>query len=546
MRIGAQSCVVFLALLAIAVAGEVDASIRKHTDIPSESLAQALRGLADERGFQIIFASADVANVRTAGAVGEFTSDEALKVLLKGTGFTYRYLDERTVTVSRISTVAVGSVSEVAAQVELSDTVKAQEVGKQSSQDFRLAQATSSQGTQSSVAGSSSAVPVVLQEVIVTAQKRAENLLDVPIPVTAISAQELVENNKLSLRDYYSSIPGLSINSNNLADTNLSIRGVTTGGLTNPTVGVTVDDVPFGSTTALGSRTAAPDLDPSDLAQIEVLRGPQGTLYGASSLGGLLKYVTVDPSTNALTGCIAADLNGVQNGNEIGYGIRGGINVPVGDTFAIRASGFVRRDPGYVDNVETGVNGVNRTQVDGGRIAALWRPSDAWYVKLSALYQDISADGASYVAYQPPLGDLQQSLLGGTGSYDHQIRSFAATVGGAFAGINMVSISGYSIDTYHGVNDLSGYYGALANALYGVNGVAQYQHAETKKFTQELRFSGQLSERFDWLLGGFYTHEDTPTDDFYTAVDPVTLAVPGLSLMIAIRQPTRSGPRLRI
>src|SRR5207249_773495 len=131
-----------------------------------------------------------------------------------------------------------------------------------------------------------------LEEVIVTAEKREERLQDVPVPVTAISAASLADSNQLHLNDYYTMTPGLSVSSDGFRSGLAipTIRGVTTGGFTNPTVGITVDDVPYGQSTTNGGGLFAPDIDPSDLARIEVLRGPQGTLYGASSMGGLIKY----------------------------------------------------------------------------------------------------------------------------------------------------------------------------------------------------------------------------------------------------------------
>jgi outer membrane cobalamin receptor len=141
-----------------------------------------------------------------------------------------------------------------------------------------------------------------LQEVIVTAQKREQRLMDVPIPVTAISAPSLATQSQFRLEDYYSQVPGLSLTPNEFGGVpTIAIRGVTSGDFTNPTVGITVDGIAFGPSTSIGGGFSAPDLDPSDLARIEILRGPQGTLYGASSMGGLVNYVTVDPSPSAST-----------------------------------------------------------------------------------------------------------------------------------------------------------------------------------------------------------------------------------------------------
>jgi iron complex outermembrane recepter protein len=530
MRVGLIATVVCLFVVGLAAAADVEAAIRKRTDIPAERLDQALQLLAKERGLAMAYRSDIVGDRQTSGASGNLTREEALTQLLSGTGLIYRFLDESTVTIVPQASPTSDGASAKDSNTAVPSSNNTQGGNPSHALDpFRLAhldQGASGAITSSNASGEGlQALP--LEEIVVTAQKRAERLQDVPVPVTAISAATLIGQNQLRLRDYYASVPGLSISSNNLGDSNLSIRGVTTGGLTNPTVGITVDDVPFGSTTALGSRTAAPDIDPSDLDRVEVLRGPQGTLYGASSLGGLLKFVTVEPSTDRLSGRIEGDVNGVQNGHDAGFSARAAVNLPLGDALAIRASGFLRRDPGYIDDPALHVQGVNRADVSGGRFSALWRTSDSGSLKLSALFQDTSAHGAPYVSFQPALADLQQNLLGGTGGYNHQIRSFAATVKERFAGIDFISISGYSIDKYHGTNDLTGYYGALSDAIYQVAGTTQFQSAQTKKFTQELRFSGTTRGHLDWLAGLFYTHEDTPTDDRYFAVDTRTLATAG-------------------
>src|SRR5262249_48926184 len=155
--------------------------------------------------------------------------------------------------------------------------------------------------------------------------------------------------NQLRLRDYYSRVPGLNLTPGTQSGQVLSIRGISTGS-GNPTVGVTVDDVPLGSSTFLGGGAVVPDFDPADLARIEVLRGPQGTLYGASSISGLIKFVTADPSTAGFTGWLQGGVSSVSHGHGAGYNARGSVNVPLSDTFAVRASGFTRKDPGFIDN----------------------------------------------------------------------------------------------------------------------------------------------------------------------------------------------------
>ncbi|HWW84955.1 MAG TPA: TonB-dependent receptor plug domain-containing protein, partial [Vicinamibacterales bacterium] len=172
------------------------------------------------------------------------------------------------------------------------------------------------------------------ENVVVTAQKRGEERVrDVPIPVTVLNADSLVDNGQVLLRDYYSDVPGLNLSTGLYAMTTLTIRGANSGG-GDPTVGVIIDDVPFGSSTGYG--TWIPDFDPGDLTQVEVLRGPQGALYGANSMGGLLKYVTKDPSTQSIDGSVDVGTMAVYNGDKPGYNLRGSVNVPLNDALAMR------------------------------------------------------------------------------------------------------------------------------------------------------------------------------------------------------------------
>jgi outer membrane receptor protein involved in Fe transport len=458
------------------------AAVARHsTQIAAQDLDTALHALAKQRGLRLISISEDLQGKKTRGASGNLTNNEAFEKLLDGTGLTYRFLDEKTVT---IEPAALGAT-------------KDPPVG--------------------------SAGEPALEEIVVTAQKRVEKLQDVPVPVTAVQAKQLVETNQLRLQDYYSMIPGLSVTP---ADTRgvpvLAIRGVTTGSF-NPTVGIMIDDMPYGSTIALSGGFAAPDIDPSDLARLELLRGPQGTLYGASSIGGLLKFVTVDPSTDSFSGHVQGGLDGVHNGNHVGYSARGSVNVPLGDTLAVRASAFTREDPGYIDNVLTGQKGVNRLDVDGGHLAALWRPSSDVSLKVGALFQHATLHGAGEVDSADGLGDLQQSRVRGTGGYDKKDQAYSATLNANIAGMTLAVLSGYSVNTSSDSQDFTDIFGDYASVpLFGVRGTPTLERSKLTKFTQEIRLSGSLGSNFDWLLGGFYTHEEAAFEQDIFGADPVS------------------------
>ena len=370
-----------------------------------------------------------------------------------------------------------------------------------------------------------------LSEIVVTAQKRSERLQDVPVPVSTVSADALISANQLRLQDYYASIPGLSVTPNDQGAPNLTIRGLTTGGYTNPTVGVVIDDVPYGSSSALVLGEAVPDLDPSDLNRVEVLRGPQGTLYGASSLGGLLKYVTVDPSTDALRGTVQATTSSVRNGDQVGYGFRGSVNIPLSESLAIRASAFTRQDPGYIDDPGRHDEGVNEGHSTGGRLSALWRPSQDLSLKVSALYQQAKADGSSQVDVQPGLGDLHQNDARGTGGFDRKIQAYSATLNAKFAGLDFTSLTGYSVNRIYESYDYTAALALLTSAFFPPNiGSPFVTNSRTNKFTQEFRLSGAVGTNIEWLLGAFYNHEDSPYTIDYLATNYDTGAVAGNGL----------------
>lgn len=498
-------------------AADLDKTVDFH--IPAQPLDSALLEFSKQAHVQLAVNSRFIGKISAPSVDGSFVASAALSELLRHSGLEYVTVGN-TVTVSPIQ---VMSKSEGAGQSEHPS-------GPNPSTRITRALGSSDTAGSTRLADSGQQQSTPMQEVLVSAQKKTERLQDVPVPVTAVNTDVLAEQNQTRLQDYFSSVPGLIYSSGGHGDASLAIRGVTTGGLTNPTVGITIDDVPFGSTTALGSRTVAPDLDPGDLARVEVLRGPQGTLYGASSMGGLLKYVTTDPSTERFSGRVQADVDGVHNGNGVGYAARAAVNVPLGDSIAVRVSGFARKDPGYINNPALGLSGVNQVNVTGGHFTGLWRISDDWSLKLSALLQDVQGHGAPYATPDLGTGPLEQLRLAGTGNFEHQIRAYSVVISGSFAGIKLVSLTGYSTDKYHGVNDLSLLYGGVggvADSFYQVDAANELQHTETYKFSQELRFSGTFYDRLDWLLGGFYTSEDTPTHDEYNAVDSATTAVAG-------------------
>jgi outer membrane receptor protein involved in Fe transport len=473
------------------------------------ALGDALEEWAIRSGRQLMY-DADL----TAGMVAPplppgLSGIDALARLLEGSGLVYRVLNERTISILPRSSVDAAHGSGRNASWQRMSEVEG------------AAPAAASPAAPASSEGELASV----EEIVVTAQKRIERLQDVPVPVTAIQADTLLNSNQMRLQDYYTRIPGLSAVPINAAGgaPRLTIRGVTTGGFTRPNVDIVVDEVTY-SSAVTGSY--APDIDPGDLSRVEVLRGPQGTLYGASSIGGLVKYVTVDPSMDAITGRVQAGTLGTFHGDEPGYNFRGSVNVPLGDTFAVRASGFTRREPGYIDNPVLQLEDVNESETDGGRLSGLWLPASNVSVRLSALMQDTERQGADAVHRQPGLGDLEQNAPPGTGTYGRKSSVYSSTVQAGLGELDLTSATAFSMDESTRNESLPSF-AALSQAQFGVAGASVPVDQEDRKFTQELRLSGPIGPRFDWLVGAFYTRERSAVDQEILAISPVSGATAG-------------------
>lgn len=465
----------------VAIVAPAHAQARQF-NIRSGSLKQVLEIYTRQTGQQILYKISDVRTARSPGVRGSMSDAAALKVLLAGTGFEARS--------DPSGAFAIGRVGN-AARLGTDD---------QSSGSLSESEPNAGPG----------------EEIVVTAQKREQRLQDVPVPVSVVSPTELARNNQVRLQDFASTVPGLSVMSlGNGGLTSITIRGVSSGAYTPATVAITIDDVPSYSGLASALTAVRPDLDPSDLARIEVLRGPQGTLYGASSMGGLINYVTLDPSTDSVSGRVEVGASNVRFGDKLGYTARGSVNIPLSGTLAARASAFVRRDPGYIDNVLIGKEDVNESRVAGGRVSALWKPLDNVSLKVSALYQHFEGDGQSEVQ-RPTAGfpataglvGFQQSNIRNTGQYDQDFQSYSAILKARFGKVDLTSISAYNHTKFFNTRDVSASFGSFSRPVYGVGTVGIYNSGYVSRFNQELRASAPIGSAIEWMVGGFYTHED--------------------------------------
>jgi iron complex outermembrane recepter protein len=392
-------------------------------------------------------------------------------------------------------------------------------------------------------ASSSSTAPTDLGTVVVTANKRSERLQDVPMAVSALQGMQLERESAVNFADYATRVPGLNVISNGQGWTQLVLRGITSGsGQGNATVGTYIDDAPYGSSTIYAAGgVLTPDIDPDDLQRIEVLRGPQGTLYGSNTLGGLVKFVTTPPDSSVVSARVGAGFSSVSGGDS-GFSSRAMFNLPlVKDKLALRVNAYHRDDPGYADNSNTGRSDVNGAKVNGARAQVLWTPTDQVSLKLSALAQNLSSEGLANVGVdvdrdtlQPIHGDLQQNRAASTGLFKLQYRLYDASLNADLGWARFVSSSTYSTEALHADVDYTQAYGPLLNPLFGLTngGYALDNTIRLGKFTQELRLQSPETQALEWRAGVFYTREHSHNFQHMASFDASTgapIALPQLA-----------------
>ncbi len=365
-------------------------------------------------------------------------------------------------------------------------------------------------------------------EIVVTASKREQKLRDVPSAITVLGGDTLANLGVQSVRDYATLTPGLTVqDSASPGYGKIFIRGLTTGGLQQSATTVYyIDDVPFTASSANGGGAfIAPDPELTDIERIEVLKGPQGTLYGASSLGGVIRLVSKSPDASGFSGSARAEMTAIDGGG-VGYSASATLNVPlVTDRLAVRATGFYREAPGYVDNIGTGTNNVNRSRYQGGRLALRWTPTDRLTFDVVGQLQDIDTRGPALETdvagtLAPLDGERRYSnffdaptrvryrLASVTGRYNTDLGQIIAT--GAYLESKLQT----EVDV---TSTYSAFFPVFASAgyVYPANtGAAVISTIPAVKKTAELRFVSRRLGGIEFVAGGFYTHERiaSPTD----------------------------------
>jgi len=377
-------------------------------------------------------------------------------------------------------------------------------------------------------------------EIVVTAQKREQVLIDVPQSITVVGGETLEKHQAASFPDYLKLVPGLQLDQATPGAGRLILRGLNTGGVAS-TVAVYVDETPFGSSTALANGgVLAGDFDTFDVARVEVLRGPQGTIYGANSLGGLLKFVTNAPDTGKFEARARGSVETVSGG-DMSYHGNAMINVPLGDTLAVRASGFYNKLGGFIDSIGTTdtdafgytltadtAENINGSESYGGRASLLFRPSDTFDIRLSAFLQNIRTNASSVVESDPNTlallygGPTQSRFADAFVNIDYRL--YNGVFNYDFGGVTLTSSTSYASQKQTFRDDATFNLSGIVRALLGApaNDFFLDQHTNNRKFTQEVRLSSAPGGTVEWLAGGYYNNEKALIQQDFAAVVPGT------------------------
>ncbi|WP_254442143.1 TonB-dependent receptor [Duganella vulcania] len=354
------------------------------------------------------------------------------------------------------------------------------------------------------------------QVVTVSANRRREPAREVPMQVNTLSVLQLEQSGAKTLADYLGDQPGVDVkNGGGSGFGSVTLRGVSTGDEVIATVGTYIDDVAYGSSTpfALGS-VGALDMGLLDLHHIELLRGPQGTLYGAGAMGGLLKYVTNEPNTSEFSGKLTLGASATRNGKASNTE-SGVVNIPLKeDVAAMRISAFRDSVGGYIDAAGAlpGAD-INDGTTTGGRVSVLLEPSSRFKLRLTATAQNTKRDSTDYVDYDAASGRPSDAELTRRGAlrepYELRVVIAGADLEYDLGWARLNSITSHQHNRTTLQLDYTGIYAPLlSGAGLDLSAVPVHQWTEVRKWTQEFRLTSPAKGRFEWLAGLYYDHQN--------------------------------------
>ena len=342
--------------------------------------------------------------------------------------------------------------------------------------------------------------PVVLEEIVVTANKRSQSLQDVPSSITALSGRKLSISGDDDFGDYLRTVPGVTMVDRGTGRNKIIIRGVSDGPNTSTAAvtGVYIDETPVTNT------NFNPDLKTFDIERVEVLRGPQGTLYGAGSMGGTVKIILNKPNLEEMSAKVDGTYSNTHKGGN-NWALNGMLNIPViEDKFALRGVAYYRDEDGYIDDVALDKQNVNSDETIGARFLARWQVSDRLLLDASVTHQE--SDIGAFPQEDIAQGELQQARSIREDQEDTWTL-YNMSMQYDLDWAKLTFSTSYFDRTFSENLDISplitGSFGLPETFPAALNNVRDYA-----EYNSELRLVSDLDGPLQWIVGVFYSNRE--------------------------------------
>jgi outer membrane receptor protein involved in Fe transport len=384
-----------------------------------------------------------------------------------------------------------------------------------------------------------------LDEVVVTAQKRTSTVQDTPISIVAVTGADLQARGITSFANLAQATPGVSLKSEGPSQTEIEMRGMTSSGGNSATVGFYLDDVPLSGPASAQNGHVVIDPALYDLSRIEVLRGPQGTLFGSGSMGGTVRLITNQPDLKEFHASAQSILSGTDGGG-FNHNDNFMVNFPlISDTLALRVVGTENYTSGWINRIvanpfprvdATGAirgdvqnapvtadyKGSNAYHLYSTRATLLWKPSDNLTITPSIFYETSRQSGVSAYDSVPGIPNAHYQPFDIAEPLTDEITVSNLNVNYTLESFDITSVSAYwtrrstqtqdASEEFNNPNTAATYasnYGLPPPGYYGPTGTGEaygYENDPSKQFSEELRFTSKDSGSLTWVGGLYYSH----------------------------------------
>ncbi len=426
-------------------------------DIPAQPASQVLDALAKQTGLQPFYAEGAVKGVQSPGVKGKLSLREALDKALAGTGLTYQFTGDKAVAI-KAAPGARAHVTPTAAKA---------------------------------------ADPVELGEIVVTAQQRKQREIDVPITINTLSADEIANRGITDLQSLSLAVPGMTTVVTGMAQNRVMLRGIGegAGGGNFPLAGVRLDEVAVD-----GPLRGGLDVRPLDIQRVEVLNGPQGTLYGQGAMGGTVRFLTHNPVIGKTSMTAAADVSTTKGGAPSNR-LTGVANVSLNDRAALRIAGTFENTGGWIDAPTAGQKDINDGELSQIRVKGLFNVTDR--LSLIPMVQIHRNEVGSLNNGENASGNLVLPAFAPnavqSARNDHQLYSLTADWE-PVDGIRLLAVG----SAFRNDSD-GGYYSTTPNGLIGV--LSRFDNRD-KAQSAEVRLMSDNASRWQWTVGSLYRDVD--------------------------------------